>query len=56
MMSQPCGRCGGKGKIVGRKCSVCSGNRIISGDEDFKVKILPGTFHGEVLKYTNMGD
>lgn len=32
MMTKPCPRCSGKGKIVGRKCSTCNGNRIIPGN------------------------
>lgn len=56
MISETCHRCGGKGKIVGRKCTTCSGNRIVSGQEDFSVKIAPGVFNGSILKFTNMGD
>lgn len=46
MMTETCHRCGGKGKIIGRKCSTCHGNRIVSGNEDFKVSIPAGTFGG----------
>lgn len=56
MMAETCPRCAGKGKIIGRKCTTCDGNRIISGSEDFKILITPGMFDGEIIKYTNMGD
>lgn len=56
MMTEPCGRCAGRGKIIGRKCGVCGGERIVTGAEEFNVTIVPGVFHGEAIKYTNMGD
>lgn len=56
MITEACPRCAGKGKIIGRKCNTCDGSRIISGSQEFKMKILPGMFHGDIIKYTNMGD
>ena len=31
MMQQECPRCKGEGKIVGRKCNTCDGNKIMAG-------------------------
>ena len=56
MVSETCPRCHGEGKIIGRKCSTCSGKKIVSGFEDFGVVIEPGTFHYETIKFINMGD
>ena len=56
MINEVCPRCGGEGKIIGRKCNTCKGGKIMSGSEDFKVKIKPGTSNYDVLKYTNMGE
>ena len=56
MVQEVCPRCQGEGNIVGRKCSVCNGDKIIPNSEDFKVTIEPGSSNYDILKYPNMGE
>ena len=40
--SSRCNKCGGKGKTVKRKCSVCGGNKVIRGSNQITVDIERG--------------
>ena len=39
MVNEVCPRCGGEGKIIGRKCNTCDGDKIVRGAEEFTLKI-----------------
>lgn len=56
MINEQCPRCKGEGKIIGRKCETCGGGKLVSGSEEFEIKIEPGTRNYDAIKFINMGE
>lgn len=53
-VQQPCGKCGGKGKIITNKCKTCGGARVTKENKSFTLNVEKGAprkfeivFHGE---------
>ena len=51
-----CDKCGGKGKIVTSTCPVCSGRKVMRGEDILDVSIERGMSDGEVIKFDEAGD
>ena len=51
-----CPRCEGRGKVIGRKCHLCTGQKITQGLETFTFDMAAGTPNNFLIKYQNMGD
>jgi DnaJ-class molecular chaperone len=50
-LTSSCPVCGGEGKIVTKKCHVCSGSKISSGKDFLVIVIEKGVVHGHVYEY-----
>lgn len=46
-----CDKCGGKGKIVSRKCAVCGGKKVERGSTQLEVPIEKGMPDGESISF-----
>ncbi len=51
-----CPTCGGEGKIITRKCSVCSGEGIVKDDEIISINIPAGVAEGMQLSMSGKGN
>ncbi len=54
--SQPCSRCGGKGKIIKSPCSKCHGSGKTSHSKRIEVKIPAGIDDDQSLRLAGLGD
>ncbi len=54
--SQPCSRCGGKGKIIKSPCSKCHGSGKTSHSKRVEVKIPAGIDDDQSLRLAGLGD
>jgi DnaJ-class molecular chaperone len=52
-----CPKCSGKGKIIKKKCHVCTGNKIVKGLEEMTIYIEKGMTNGYeivIICYVNL--
>ena len=54
--SQPCSRCGGKGKIIKSPCSKCHGSGKTSSTKRVEVKVPAGIDDDQSMRLTGLGD
>lgn len=54
-VSQPCGRCGGRGKLGFDPCTGCGGRGITPKTEELKVKIPAGVDNGSKVRVAGKG-
>ena len=54
--SQPCTRCGGKGKIIKTPCSKCHGSGKTSAGKRIEVNVPAGIDDDQSLRLSGMGD
>ena len=55
-ISQPCGRCGGEGRVVEHPCATCRGAGQVRAERTISVKIPPGVETGTRLKLAGEGE
>ncbi|KAF4730405.1 DnaJ- protein scj1 [Perkinsus olseni] len=55
-LHEPCGRCGGKGKIAARKCPKCGGARVVPGVDTYEVVVERGVPEGHRISIPYAGD
>lgn len=55
-VEQICHQCGGVGKLPGKKCHFCKGNKVIQSLETIKVELKKGLPNGNKVILRNMGD
>lgn len=55
-VEQVCQACGGVGKLPGKKCHYCKGNKVIQSLETIKVELKKGLPNGNKVTLRNMGD
>lgn len=55
-LHEPCGRCGGKGKIAARKCPKCHGARVVAGVDTYEVVVEKGVPDGHKITIPYAGD
>lgn len=48
--------CGGTGRIIGEKCSVCKGGGTVMGSEALTITIPPGCPDGHEIVFAQLGD
>ena len=53
--SQPCGRCGGEGRVVERPCTACGGDGRVVEERPLDVEIPPGIHDGQRIRFTGAG-
>lgn len=53
---KPCSGCAGVGKLPGKKCHYCKGNKVINELQDFTVHLEKGLPNGNVVTLRNLGD
>ena len=46
-----CPKCNGEGRIVTKKCHVCSGTKISTGKDFLVIVVEKGVVHGHVYEY-----
>ena len=51
-----CPHCGGEGKIITEKCTDCTGNGIIKGEEVISIKVPAGVGEGMQLSMSGKGN
>jgi len=51
-----CDKCGGKGKIIKKPCSVCGGSRVVREPETHELHVEKGMPHGVRITYENEAD
>lgn len=51
-----CGKCGGTGKIISKKCTQCGGRGVEKKTKKLKVKIPAGVDNGSRLRVSNEGE
>jgi len=54
--NEPCQRCGGSGRSMGRLCNVCAGTGAVQKTETFQVKIPAGVSEGQKLRLAGRGE
>ena len=54
--SQPCGRCGGRGKIISSPCSKCHGTGKTTNTKRVEVTIPAGVDDDQMMRLTGLGD
>ncbi len=54
-LSQPCPRCGGRGRVVTNPCSTCRGSGIERKPRQVKVRIPPGVKTGQRIRLKGRG-
>jgi DnaJ-class molecular chaperone len=52
---EPCGTCGGSGRLVGAVCHVCQGSGVIVRPRRLEVKIPPGVTDGSRVRVAGEG-
>jgi DnaJ-class molecular chaperone len=55
-VQQPCGRCGGKGKVIKKKCPKCRGNKVGRVEQALSVDIEVGTPEGHKIVFDMEAD
>jgi len=55
-ISRPCPRCLGSGWIIGKPCSSCNAQGIVTAQKTIKVKIPEGILDGKKIRLKNMGN
>ncbi len=55
-ISQPCGRCGGQGRVLESPCATCRGQGQVRAERTVTVKIPPGVETGTRLKLSGEGE
>jgi molecular chaperone DnaJ len=53
--AQPCGRCGGSGRIVEHPCEACSGAGRTLEDRSLELQIPPGIHDGQRIRLSGEG-
>lgn len=51
-----CGKCGGKGKIIKKQCSVCKGQKWVKGQRVMDIPLEQGLPDGHKITFENAGD
>ncbi|EIE42056.1 molecular chaperone DnaJ [Mycoplasmopsis canis UFG1] len=51
-----CDTCGGTGKKILKKCTVCKGHKYVKTQRSVKIPIAPGTENGTLLKLQGYGE
>jgi molecular chaperone DnaJ len=54
-LSQPCDRCGGRGRIVANPCPTCAGSGLIRRPRQVKVRIPAGVKDGQKIRLAGKG-
>jgi len=54
--SSPCPHCGGKGKIITKKCNTCYGEGIVKDEETITIDIPAGVMEGMQLSVSGKGN
>ena len=54
--SQPCSRCGGKGKIIKSPCTKCHGSGKTAGTKRVEVKVPAGIDDDQSMRLAGLGD
>ncbi len=54
-LSQPCDRCGGRGRIVTNPCPTCAGSGLIRRPRQVKVRIPAGVKDGQKIRLAGKG-
>lgn len=54
--TQPCSRCGGKGKIIKKPCSKCRGNGKVAATKRVEVTVPAGIDDDQSMRLTGLGD
>jgi molecular chaperone DnaJ len=52
---QPCGRCGGEGRIVEKPCKECSGEGRVRSEREIEVEVPPGVTSENFLTLRGQG-
>jgi DnaJ-class molecular chaperone len=52
---EPCGTCGGSGRLVGAVCHVCQGSGVLRRPKRLEVKIPPGVSDGSRVRVAGEG-
>jgi len=52
---QPCGTCGGEGRVVEKPCEVCSGDGRVRSERDVEVEVPPGVTSENFLTLRGRG-
>jgi len=55
-VQSPCDHCGGKGKTIKHKCSVCGGQRVVREPETFTLHVEKGMPVGTRVTFENEAD
>lgn len=55
-VNRPCGKCGGKGRVIKEACKSCGGQRVFHGPSKLEVRIEPGMPDGATIKFPAMSD
>ena len=55
-IQQGCNSCGGKGKIIGKKCAFCAGTRISDTRVSYRVTIEKGAAEGTKIAFPHATD
>ena len=53
--TSPCGRCGGKGKIIHQPCTTCRGSGLERKRRTIKVSIPAGIDNGQTISIRGQG-
>lgn len=51
-----CGDCGGRGKIIAKKCSHCRGEKVLDHTAHYTLEITPGMPEGHEVVFEGEGD
>ncbi|KAJ7903536.1 hypothetical protein B0H14DRAFT_2665304 [Mycena olivaceomarginata] len=51
-----CNECGGRGKIIAKKCPHCSGNKVVDHTGHYTLEILPGMPEGHEIVFEGESD
>lgn len=55
-MQRQCGKCGGKGRVVGHVCNHCRGKKVVTGRRTLDVPVERGMADGEKIEFENAAD
>ena len=56
VVTRPCSRCGGEGKVIERPCASCRGEGRVRGKRELSIRIPGGVETGSRLRLTGEGD
>lgn len=51
-----CGDCGGRGKIIARKCPHCDGQKVVDHTAHYTLEVTPGMPEGYEVVFEGEGD